>query len=75
MLPELPHITRERVAEIRALHQPVGIRLTRNGRFAWLRNLFPVDVCVLCRQPYPCRQIDWCDDVEARRREPARWRG
>lgn len=71
---ELPAHTRERIAEIRKLHQPVGIRLTRTGRFAWFRNLFARDACLLCRQPYPCRQREWADDVEAGRIEPAGWR-
>ena len=71
---ELPAHTRQRIDEIRALHQPVRIRLTRRGRFAWIRNLFARDACLLCRQPYPCRQREWADDVEAGRIAPAGFR-
>lgn len=70
---QLPAHTRERITEIRKLHQPVRIRLTRTGRFAWFRSLFRRDACLLCRQPFPCRQREWADDVEAGRIRPAGW--
>lgn len=68
---DLPAHTRERIAELRALHQPPGIKLTRTGRFRWWANLFPDHRCVLCLQQMPCSQIRWCDEVEAGRRPPA----
>lgn len=65
---ELPAHTRERIAELRALHQPVR---------KWIRARWfprPVDVCILCRQTYPCRQINWCTDVESGVVAAAGWR-
>lgn len=66
---DLPVHTRERVAELRALHQPVRKWLPW---LRWLRR--PVDVCILCRQTYPCRQVCWCDDVESGTVAAAGWR-
>lgn len=71
---DLPAHTRERIAEHRALHGPVGIRLTRTGRFSWWRNLLPDRHCRMCYQHLPCSELRWCDDVEAGRIEPAGWR-
>ena len=70
---ELPAVTRQRVAELRATHKPAGIKLTRAGRFSW-RNLFRDRRCHMCGQTTPCSQINWCDDVEAGLISPAGWR-
>jgi hypothetical protein len=67
---ELPAHTRERIAEIEAIHRPTRVWI-RTARFPWLR---PVDVCILCRQPYECDQREWAADVKAGRRSPAGWR-
>jgi hypothetical protein len=68
--------TQQRVAHIRSTHQPTQVRVRRDGRFAWWRNLISLGraVCTLCRQPMPCRQLNWCDDVEAGRIEAVGWR-
>ena len=63
---DLPAHTRERIAEIEALHKSVPIKVT--GR------LFRVDGCLLCRVPFPCSQARWAADVKSGRREPAGWR-
>jgi hypothetical protein len=71
---DLPAHTRERIAELRALHKPPGIKLTRRGRFAWIRNLRVDRHCKMCGQRWPCRQLRWAADVEAGRVAPAGWR-
>lgn len=71
---DLPAHTRERIAELRSLHGPAGIKLTRRGRFAWWRNLRPDRRCRMCGQRLRCSQLRWCDDVEAGRVAPAGWR-
>lgn len=63
---ELPAHT-QHVEKIRAMHQPTGVRLTHTGRFAWFRNLRRRSVCLVCRQPWPCRQWEWADNIEAGR--------
>lgn len=69
---DLPAHTRERIAEIRDLHKPVRvwIRTKAWGFIPWSRA---ADACIICRQPYECRQIRWADDVEAGRVSPAGW--
>lgn len=67
---DLPVHTQERIAEIEALHRPVTMWIRTSG-FPWLRR---VDVCVLCRQTYECRQREWAADVKTGRRAPAGWR-
>ena len=65
--------TRERIAELRAHHGPAGIKLTRSGRFSWWRNLFVDYRCRMCREPLPCSQLRWCNDVEAGRLTAQGW--
>jgi hypothetical protein len=63
---ELPAHTRDRIAEIKALHVPDRIRVP--GRW------FKVDGCRYCRVRYPCLQRRWAARVEAGLIDPAGWR-
>lgn len=66
MVPELPAHTRERIAEIRALHTIERKRSRVGLGWRWLAW------CRLCCE-VGCRQLQWADDVEAGRRAPAGW--
>jgi hypothetical protein len=66
---DLPAHTRDRIDEIRATHLPVRVWI-RTRRWWWRC----IDVCLLCREPYECRQRRWVDDVLTGRRQPAGWR-
>jgi hypothetical protein len=63
---ELPAHTRERIAEIRAIHV-LERRRIRVGMGYQI-----VDWCKYCCG-VGCRQRQWADDVEAGRRKPAGW--
>lgn len=49
----IPQTIRDRAAEIHQVH-----RSTRDG-------LLRRRCCRYCRQPYPCQQVRWADDVDA----------